>query len=94
MRTNFQMVESFQEYRPQENGITSLDEIKQIEEHFCLVDMTGLELQNLRDMVVLMYQNWMQSERNKAMMDYEKFFGLSDAMQSITAVIDRHIYGC
>ena len=82
MRTNFQMVREFTDYMPKERHITSADEIRQIEEHFGLADMTGLELQNLRDFVVLFYTS------------YEHLQDKREAMYSITAVIDRRIYGC
>ena len=79
MRTNFQMVREFSDYMPAENGITSRSEIMKITEHFELDKMNKLELQNLRDFVVLYY-------RGEAMRD--KF----DAMLSITAVIDIYLY--
>lgn len=82
MRTNFQMVREFTEYMPKDRHITSIDEIHQIEEHFGLSEMTKLELQNLRDFVVLFYTS------------YEHLENKREAMYSITAVIDRHIYNC
>lgn len=82
MRTNFQMVREFTEYMPKDRRITSADEIRQIEEHFGLTEMTALELQNLRDFVVLFYTS------------NDDLFDKRVAMYSITAVIDRHIYSC
>ena len=79
MRTNFQMVVDFKDYMPERRGFTSNAEIKKISEHFCLESMTKLELQNLRDFVVLFYSN-------EDMLD--KF----QAMMSITTVIDTYIY--
>lgn len=79
MRTNFQMVREFADYMPAESGITSRAEIMKITEHFTLDTMTKLELQNLRDFVVLYYK----SENMR-----DKF----EAMLSITAVIDIYLY--
>lgn len=79
MRTNFQMVVDFKDYMPVETGFTSKEEIEKISKHFCLEEMTALELQNLRDFVVMFY-------RHDSMRD--KF----DAMLSITAVIDMFKY--
>ena len=79
MRTNFQMVRDFSDYMPVDRGITSRSEIMKITEHFGLDNMSKLELQNLRDFVVLWY-------RDDSMRD--KF----EAMLSITAVIDIYLY--
>lgn len=87
MKTNFQMIMDIRDYCPEHEGITSMREIKMLNKHFDLDKMSQLDLQNLRDMVVLVYSNWMQNERSKGEMD--KFFKLSDAMQSITCVIDH-----
>lgn len=81
MRTNFQMVREFTDYMPAKRGFTSNEEMNRIAEHFHLAEMTALELQNLRDFVVMWY-------RNDSMSD--KF----EAMLSITAVIDHYKYAC
>lgn len=81
MRTNFQMVVDFKDYMPERRGFTSNEEMQRIAEHFGLAEMTALELQNLRDFVVLFYSN-------QEMLD--KF----QAMMSITAVIDHYKYSC
>lgn len=86
MKTNFQMIMDIREYRPETRGCTSIKEINNLMNHFGLDKMSLLELQNLRDMVVLMYREWMQDQRND---DIDKYFELSDAMQSITCVIDH-----
>ena len=86
MKTNFQMIMDIREYSPETRGCTSIKEINKLMNHFGLDKMSLLELQNLRDMVVLMYREWMQDQRNN---DIDKYFELSDAMQSITAVIDH-----
>lgn len=75
------MVKDFEGYMPERSGFTSNEEMQRIAEHFCLAEMTALELQNLRDFVVLWY-------RNDHLRD--KF----EAMLSITAVIDHYKYSC
>lgn len=87
MRTNFQMIMDVREYRPETRGFTSISEIKMLMNHFGLDKMSLLELQNLRDMVVLMFREWMQDDRSKG--DVDEMMKKSDAMQSITAVIDN-----
>ena len=79
MRTNFQMVVDFKDYMPARRGFTSNEEMQRIAEHFHLAEMTALELQNLRDFVVLFYCQ-------EDMLD--KF----QAMMSITTVIDMFKY--
>ena len=81
------MIMDVREYRPETRGFTSISEIKMLMNHFGLDKMSLLELQNLRDMVVLMFREWMQDDRSKG--DVDEMMKKSDAMQSITAVIDN-----
>lgn len=94
MRTNFQMIMDVKDYTPEDEMITSIKEIRMLEEHFGLEQMGVLELQNLRDMVVLLFSNWMRDKRMAGQM--EEYFKLSHGMQSITAVIDnaKWVKGC
>lgn len=87
MKTNFQMIMDIREYRPETRGITSIKEINMLMNHFGLDKMSFLELQNLRDMVVLMFREWMQDDRSKGEID--EMMSKTDAMQSITCVIDH-----
>lgn len=80
MRTNFQMVREFSDYMPAKRGFTSNEEMQRIAEHFGLAEMNGLELQNLRDFVVLFYTS------------NDNLFDKREAMLSITAVIDIYLY--
>lgn len=82
MRTNFQMISQFADYRPESVGFTSASEVERISNHFGLAEMTALELQNLRDFVVLFFQN------QRVITKCDNF----EAMLSITAVIDSYIY--
>lgn len=81
MRTNFQMVRDFSDYMPERRGFISNEEMQRIAEHFGLAEMTALELQNLRDFVVLWYRGDHMSDKFEAML-------------SITAVIDHYKYAC
>ena len=75
MKTHYEMISSLQ-YEPKSRSFTSEDEIKMLDKHFGLSGMSLLDLQNLRDMFVLVYfQN-----RDKFSMN---------AMMSVTAVIDH-----
>lgn len=56
MKTNFQMIMDIRDFRPETRGFTSIGEIKMLMNHFGLDSMSLLELQNLRDMVVLMFR--------------------------------------
>lgn len=87
MKTNFQMIMDIRDYRPETRGFTSISEIRMLMNHFGLDKMSLLELQNLRDMVVLMFREWMQDDRSKGEID--EMMSKSDAMQSITSVIDH-----
>ena len=73
------MVREFADYMPADSGITSRAEIMQITEHFELDTMNKLELQNLRDFVVLYYKSDFMRDKFEAML-------------SITAVIDIYLY--
>ena len=55
-----------------------------IASHFGLSKMTLLELMNLRDMVVLVYDRWLDDATD----DFPTQRKLMDAMKSITGVID------
>lgn len=88
-RTNFQMIVDFKEFTPADSMFTSREEMDQIASNFELAGRSGLELQNLRDFVVLMYRSWMQDSRQN---DMELFDKQMAAMQSITAVIDYYKY--
>lgn len=91
MRTHFQMILDVKDYCPKSDMFTSKEEIEMLTKNFSLDEMSALELQNLRDMVVMYWGNRMREERaeNGAT---ETFFNLSHAMQSITAVIDHFKY--
>lgn len=75
MRTFYQMITSL-EYEPRDRSFTSEEEIKMLDKHFGLAEMSLLDLQNLRDMFVLLYS-----------LNRDRFS--INAMMSVTAVIDH-----
>lgn len=84
MRTYYQMIQSLRGYNPAKRGFTSDEEFLMIASHFGLSKMNLLELMNLRDMVVLAYDRWL----DMAIDEFHEQRKLMDAMQSITGVID------
>ena len=88
MKTNLTMIQEFKFYKPESKYFTSDFEMEQLKKHFEMEQRSYLDLQNLRDMVVLVYTGWMEEEREKGNdgRDY------MSAMQSITSVIDHYKY--
>lgn len=82
MESNFQMLRKFK-YEPEHTGWCNKDEVKMIENHFKIQERSNVELQNLRDFVVMFYSR--QIDR-----DDENYMKLSDTMSAITGVIDHH----
>lgn len=76
MKTYFQMISELKGYEPKSRMFTSEDEIQMLNKHFGLEAMSITELQNLRDMFVLVYRD-----------QYDMFS--TNAMMSVTAVIDH-----
>ena len=88
-RTNFQMIADMREWSPADKHFTSQEEMDQIASRFELAGRSRIDLQNLRDFVVLMYHEWLQDSREYDMDLYDKQMA---ARQSITAVIDYYKY--
>jgi len=86
MDTNFHMVRSFK-YNPEHFGICNGDEVRQIEDHFKLNERSDVELQNLRDFVVLYYSEQTHKLREE---NNDDFMKVCDTMSAITGVIDEH----
>lgn len=76
MKTYYQMISELKGYEPKSRMFTSNEEIEMLNKHFGLEAMTVTELQNLRDMFVLVYRD-----------QYDMFS--TNAMMSVTAVIDH-----
>lgn len=81
MKSNYQMLRNFENFKPQNRGLVNEEEIEVIEKHFYIKERTDVELQNLRDFVVMYYT--MKMERKNA--DY---FNQMDIMSAITFIID------
>lgn len=76
MKTYFQMISELKGYEPKSGMFTSNEDIEMLNKHFGLESMSVTELQNLRDMFVLVYC------QNFDMFSY-------NAKASVTAVIDH-----
>lgn len=76
MKSNFQMLKEFKDFKPQHMGFLTSCEMDRIEQHFAIKERSNVELQNLRDFVVMYY-----SETAKSLED-------SDVMSGIVGVID------
>ncbi len=88
-RTNYKMVTDMMEWSPADKHFTSQDEMDVIASNFELVGRSRMDLQNLRDFVVLCYHGWLEFSRENDMDLFDKQMA---AMQSITAVIDYYKY--
>ena len=76
MKSNFQMLREFKNFKPQSFGFLTSEEMDKIKNHFAIKERSNVELQNLRDFVVMYY-----SETAKSLED-------SDVMSGIVGVID------
>lgn len=76
MKSNFQMIREFKDFKPQSFGSITSEEMDKIKNHFAITERSNVELQNLRDFVVMYY-----SETTKSLTD-------SDVMSGIVGVID------
>ena len=76
MKSNFQMIREFKDFKPQGFGFLTSEEMDRIEQHFAIKERSDVELQNLRDFVVMYY-----SETAKSLED-------TDVMSGIVGVID------
>ena len=86
MKTNFHMLREF-EYHPEHFGWCNAKEVENIVEHFQLKERSDVELQNLRDFVVMYYT--CVAERPKLDGDSQHVLELQDTMSAITGVIDE-----
>ena len=83
MKTNYQMLVSFKDWTPKKWGWVNEEEINTINEHFHIKERSAVELQNLRDFVVMYYRN----KDNKELTPKEQFIQM-DIISAITGVID------
>lgn len=88
MDSNFQMLRTFK-YEPEGFGFCTPEEVRQIKDHFKIKERSDIELQNLRDFVVLFYsqiENKLLANDNCSHDEYRKVI---DTMSAITGVIDN-----
>jgi len=85
METNFQMLKKFK-YNPPNRGFCTSEDMNMIVDHFHLKERSDVELQNLRDFVVLFYSEREDRAHDKKEMD--EYMQLIDEMSALTGVID------
>ena len=90
MKTNFRMLLELKDYTPANPHFTSDEEVQKITDTLHLKEMDILGLRNLRDFVVLYYENKELHDKDNA--DINVTMDNWRAMQSITAVIDHTIW--
>lgn len=84
-----EQTEFLNEYRPQEDGITSFKEMEKIKSVLGIgTTVKESELTPLRNSVVRFYSDKMESVEN----DVKQVMRYMDSMQSVTTVIDTMIY--
>lgn len=88
-KTDFHAIKELKEvYRPAQRGIVSGTEAEQIKAMLEIKSRNNIELQNVRDMVVMLYSRW--SEAACAKEDcVQEMMELMDAMSAICCVIDQ-----
>lgn len=86
MLTNFQMLRSFK-YEPDAFGFCTPEEVRQIKDYFKIKERSDIELQNLRDFVVLYYANLEDKATTR-----DDILKLADTMSAITGIIDNEKY--
>ena len=81
VKSNFTMLREFSDFKPKWFGILDGNEVKEIRNHFQLAERSDVDLQNLRDFVVLYYSEKMSHERGAVR--------TGDIMSGIVGVIDH-----
>lgn len=86
-KTDFHAIMELKEkYTPACPGIVSFGETEVIREVLEISDRSDIELQNARDMVVMLYSQWSGSRRQKD--NILAAMQMMDAMSAVTHVID------
>lgn len=95
MKTNYQMLLDFEPFKFQNRGWISESETALIKKNFKIAERTDVDLQNLRDFVVMFYATKVKEEMtfNDSLKEKDKkpdnTFELMDKMSAIVAVIDE-----
>ncbi len=95
-KTDFHAIQELREkYTPKMRGIVSGEEAKTIYEVLEIDKRNNIELQNIRDMVVMIYGQWFDKSRDQYLEDkkkgvqaVDKSAEYLDAMSAIICVID------
>lgn len=86
MKSNYQMLLEIKHWKPQQHMLITEDEANFIVSHFRIKDRSDIELQNLRDFVVLYYGTQVEKIDSAVRMDE------MDKMSAITYMIDEEKY--
>lgn len=87
-KTDYHLISELKSrYTPAQPGIVSTAEIELIREMLEISSRNNIELQNARDMVVMLYGRWADAQRQKG--NVPATMELMDAMSAITHVIDQ-----
>ena len=76
VKTNFTMLREFSDFKPRSFGFLDGNEVERIRNQFQIAERSDLDLQNLRDFVVLYYSKKRDIEN-------------ADIMSGIVGVIDQ-----
>lgn len=86
-KTDYHLISDLKSrYTPAQQGIVTAAEVEVILETLEIGSRNNIELQNVRDMLVMMYGRWTDSQQQKD--DASAVMELTDAMSAITHVID------
>ena len=87
IKTDFHSImELKKSFKPKERGWIDQEEAAQVKKILELDTRTDIELQNIRDMTVMLYGRWSSSSREDG--KYEEMDTYMDAMSAICAVVD------
>lgn len=87
-KTDYHMISELKtKYTPAQRGVVSTSEIALIRDTLEISSRNNIELQNIRDMVVMLYGRWTDSGQQKG--DVPAAMQLMDAMSAITHIIDQ-----
>lgn len=81
VKSNFTMLREFSDFKPKSFGFLDGNEVERIRNQFQIAERSDLDLQNLRDFVVLYYSEKMSHERGG--------IRTGDIMSGIVGVIDH-----
>lgn len=86
-KTDYHLISDLKSrYTPAQRGIVTAAEVEMIRETLEIGSRNNIELQNVRDMLVMMYGRWADSQQQKD--NASATMELMDAMSAITHVID------